>query len=256
MWRQVSLRVAPAARLVSTYLRDTTMATPRQKTIIRVRASSVVCRSRPNLGRWSTRSSGNTATRSGRTRSRSSRASWPNTTSPRTTSRTRSSSSRRSTTDRTVRALPRLASPRARAHSQTDAAMKVVLPILRRVYELLQAAGEQRGGATDAQHLDPDAHLWLVDAFEMPVWRWAPERGTFERCAPFVRGRARARAVRVPTRLTDTSRAGPRARRRRSARPRRASRRCATACTSSGRRSCATSTLRRQRCRRATGSTS
>jgi DNA polymerase epsilon subunit 2 len=58
--------------------------------------------------------------------------------------------------------------------------MKVMLPILKRVYELLQVSGDQRTGVND-MYLDPDTHLWFIDAFEMPTWHWSHERSTFER---------------------------------------------------------------------------
>jgi DNA polymerase epsilon subunit 2 len=31
--------------------------------------------------------------------------------------------------------------------------------------------------------LDPDSHIHIIDAFEMPSWHWSTERGTFERHA-------------------------------------------------------------------------
>lgn len=58
--------------------------------------------------------------------------------------------------------------------------MKVSLPILQRVYEALQDQGS--GDHTETELLDPESHLFVVDAFEMPVWNWSHERGTFEKC--------------------------------------------------------------------------
>lgn len=62
-----------------------------------------------------------------------------------------------------------------------DAAMKVSLDILRRVYETLQ--DQASGDATEAELLDPESHLYVINAFEMPLWNWSYERGTFEKCA-------------------------------------------------------------------------
>jgi DNA polymerase epsilon subunit 2 len=61
-----------------------------------------------------------------------------------------------------------------------DAAMKVSIEILNRVYQTLQASGDQRTRKEDA-YLDPEDHLHFVDALEMPLWHWSPERGSFEK---------------------------------------------------------------------------
>jgi DNA polymerase epsilon subunit 2 len=64
-------------------------------------------------------------------------------------------------------------------NKQDDASMKVSLDILRRVYDALQ----DQGNPGEAEELlDPDSHLYFVDAFEMPSWHWSQERGTFEKC--------------------------------------------------------------------------
>jgi hypothetical protein len=63
--------------------------------------------------------------------------------------------------------------------SRADAAMKVSLSILQRVYEALQDQGS--GDHAETELLDPDSHLYVIDAFEMPSWNWSHERGTFER---------------------------------------------------------------------------
>lgn len=65
--------------------------------------------------------------------------------------------------------------------SRADAAMKVSLSILQRVYEALQ--DQESGDRTETELLDPESHIYVVDAFEMPTWNWSHERGTFERCA-------------------------------------------------------------------------
>lgn len=63
-------------------------------------------------------------------------------------------------------------------NKQDDAVMKVSLDILRRVYDSLQ---DQGADDTESELLDPDSHLYVIDAFEMPLWNWSHERGTFER---------------------------------------------------------------------------
>lgn len=65
--------------------------------------------------------------------------------------------------------------------SSPDASMKVSLPILQRVYEALQDQGS--GDPAETELLDPESHLYVLDAFEMPAWSWSHERGTFERYA-------------------------------------------------------------------------
>ena len=61
-----------------------------------------------------------------------------------------------------------------------DAAMKVSIEILNRVYQSLQTSGDQRGRKEDA-YMDPEDHLHFVNAFEIPLWHWSPERGSFEK---------------------------------------------------------------------------
>jgi hypothetical protein len=61
--------------------------------------------------------------------------------------------------------------------------MKVSLDVLRRVYDALQDQGN--AGETE-ELLDPDSHLYFVDALEMPLWHWSQERGTFEKCVRIV----------------------------------------------------------------------
>ncbi|RDX55559.1 epsilon DNA polymerase [Lentinus brumalis] len=64
-------------------------------------------------------------------------------------------------------------------NKQDDAQMKVSLDVLQRVYETFQN-GEDEGEQGQAQ-LDPESHLFVIDAFEMPLWNWSTERSTFER---------------------------------------------------------------------------
>ena len=62
-----------------------------------------------------------------------------------------------------------------------DAVMKVNVDVLRRVFYSLQNANDDPGDRR--QTLDADSHLFVIDSFEMPLWNWSPERGTFEKCA-------------------------------------------------------------------------
>jgi DNA polymerase epsilon subunit 2 len=57
--------------------------------------------------------------------------------------------------------------------------MKVSLDVLYRVYELLQNSTDT-GGSAEPDFLDPESHLFVIDAFEMPLWYWSAERSTFE----------------------------------------------------------------------------
>jgi DNA polymerase epsilon subunit 2 len=57
--------------------------------------------------------------------------------------------------------------------------MKVSLAILQRVYESVQDQGIE----TEKESIDPESHLFFIDAFDMPLWRWSQERGTFEKYA-------------------------------------------------------------------------
>ena len=58
--------------------------------------------------------------------------------------------------------------------------MKVSLQILSRVYQTLQTSGDEHTRKEDV-YLDPENHLHFVNAFEMPLWHWSPERGSFEK---------------------------------------------------------------------------
>ncbi|KAF8663414.1 hypothetical protein AX16_000986 [Volvariella volvacea WC 439] len=84
---------------------------------------------------------------------------------------------------------------------QDDAEMKISLEILQRVYQSLQDSGQRP--ELEKEILDPDSHLYFVDAFEMPRWHWSSERGTFERVvAPLtVSGSPESRVMAVRNRL-------------------------------------------------------
>ena len=58
--------------------------------------------------------------------------------------------------------------------------MKVSKDVLQRVYNLFK----EHGNKTDdhfVDMLDPESHLHIVDAFDMPLWNWSVERGSFEK---------------------------------------------------------------------------
>lgn len=58
--------------------------------------------------------------------------------------------------------------------------MKVSLDMLKRVYISLQEQTERvENGMEDM--LDPEDHLFFVDAYDMPRWVWSQERITFEK---------------------------------------------------------------------------
>ncbi|KAJ3512535.1 hypothetical protein NLJ89_g3461 [Agrocybe chaxingu] len=64
-------------------------------------------------------------------------------------------------------------------NKQDDATMKVSKEVLQRVYESLQDQGERT--QVEKEIIDPENHLFIIDAFEMPRWTWSQERGTFEK---------------------------------------------------------------------------
>lgn len=64
---------------------------------------------------------------------------------------------------------------------RTDAQMKVSVQILQRVYDAFQGGDGKSQGEND--FLDPDEHLRIVDAHDMPLWNWSNEKGAFEKSA-------------------------------------------------------------------------
>lgn len=64
--------------------------------------------------------------------------------------------------------------------NELDAGTKVSIDILKRVYSALQNSGEG-GPQDDEAYLDPDDYLFFVNAFDMPLWNWSDERGTFDK---------------------------------------------------------------------------
>lgn len=60
-----------------------------------------------------------------------------------------------------------------------DAVMKVSVTVLQRVYQLLQGSSTS-ASSIEQDVLDVEAHIFVVDAFEMPQWNWSSERSTFE----------------------------------------------------------------------------
>ena len=60
-----------------------------------------------------------------------------------------------------------------------DAVMKVSVTVLQRVYQLLQGSSSA-ASSIEQDILDVDAHIFVIDGFEMPQWNWSSERSTFE----------------------------------------------------------------------------
>ncbi|PCH41097.1 DNA polymerase epsilon subunit B [Wolfiporia cocos MD-104 SS10] len=87
-------------------------------------------------------------------------------------------------------------------NKQDDAQMKVSLDVLQRVYDAFQDANDSQE-QRDHDLLDPDSHLHIIDAFDMPQWHWSHERSTFERAAgPLtVSGSADSRTLAMRDRL-------------------------------------------------------
>ncbi|KAF8897632.1 epsilon DNA polymerase [Infundibulicybe gibba] len=86
-------------------------------------------------------------------------------------------------------------------NKQDDAVMKVSVDVLQRVYESLQDQGQR--SEMEKEMIDPDSHLFVIDAFEMPLWHWSQERGTFEKVPtpPTTAGSAESRVLCVRDRL-------------------------------------------------------
>jgi DNA polymerase epsilon subunit 2 len=61
--------------------------------------------------------------------------------------------------------------------------MKISVEILKRVYESLQDQGQQ---SDEKDLIDPESHLYIINAFEMPLWHWSQENGTFQRLMDFL----------------------------------------------------------------------
>ncbi|KAL4076073.1 DNA polymerase alpha/epsilon subunit B-domain-containing protein [Scleroderma yunnanense] len=86
-------------------------------------------------------------------------------------------------------------------NKQDDATMKVSLDILQRVYDALQ--DQASGDTAETELLDPDSHLYFINAFEMPLWNWSYERGTFEKSSvpPTISGTAESRISAIRNRF-------------------------------------------------------
>ncbi|KIJ99373.1 hypothetical protein K443DRAFT_133083 [Laccaria amethystina LaAM-08-1] len=86
-------------------------------------------------------------------------------------------------------------------NKQDDAEMKVSVEVLRRVYESFQDESERSN--VEKEFIDPENHLFVINAFEMPRWTWSQERGTFERLgAPLTSsGSAESRIASIRDRL-------------------------------------------------------
>ena len=67
----------------------------------------------------------------------------------------------------------------------SDASTKVDLAILQRVYQNMMEKSERAENGQD-ELLDPEEHLYFIDAYEMPRLCWSQTRSTFEKYAkPF-----------------------------------------------------------------------
>lgn len=86
-------------------------------------------------------------------------------------------------------------------NKQDDAQMKVSVDVLQRVYEAFQGSGDSH--SQEHELLDPESHMFVVNAFDMPLWHWSHERSTFERAAgPLtVSGSADSRVLAMRNRL-------------------------------------------------------
>ncbi|KAL5530699.1 DPB2 [Sanghuangporus sanghuang] len=81
-------------------------------------------------------------------------------------------------------------------NQQDDAVMKVTLPILQRVFHNMQEKEERKFEGAE-EILDPEEHLFFVDAYEMPLWHWSQSRSTFEKSpnSPTISGTADSRIL-------------------------------------------------------------
>lgn len=64
-------------------------------------------------------------------------------------------------------------------NKQDDALMKVSVDVLNRVYQALQE--QEARTEIEQETVDPESHLYFIDAFDMPLWHWSHERATFEK---------------------------------------------------------------------------
>ncbi|TEB35649.1 epsilon DNA polymerase [Coprinellus micaceus] len=86
-------------------------------------------------------------------------------------------------------------------NKEDEATMKVKLDVLQRVYESLQDRGDHT--QVEREIVDPESHLFFIDAYEMPRWVWSQERGTFERSSEklSIPGTAESRVTSMRDRL-------------------------------------------------------
>jgi DNA polymerase epsilon subunit 2 len=57
--------------------------------------------------------------------------------------------------------------------------MVVRLDVLKRVYDGMQNSTGEEFRIDDK--LDTEAHLYFIDAFDIPLWHWSTERNAFEK---------------------------------------------------------------------------
>jgi DNA polymerase epsilon subunit 2 len=58
--------------------------------------------------------------------------------------------------------------------------MKVSKSVLERVYDAFQSSHEDALTA-GGSYLDPETNLQIINAFELPLWRWSVEKNGFNR---------------------------------------------------------------------------
>ncbi|KAG5342527.1 hypothetical protein C0989_000655 [Termitomyces sp. Mn162] len=88
-----------------------------------------------------------------------------------------------------------------RVQNYADVNMKVDLNILERVYQGMRNQTEQVD--EEKELLDPESHLYVINAFDMPLWHWSSEAGTFTKAqGPLtVSGTAESRILAIRNRL-------------------------------------------------------
>ncbi|KAG6810867.1 hypothetical protein H0H92_009988, partial [Tricholoma furcatifolium] len=82
-----------------------------------------------------------------------------------------------------------------------DVNMKVDLNILERVYQGMRNQTEQID--EEKELLDPESHFYVINAFDMPLWHWSSETGTFTKAqAPLtISGTPESRILAIRNRL-------------------------------------------------------
>ena len=58
-----------------------------------------------------------------------------------------------------------------------DVDMKVNVDVLKRVDDSIQDQDTRMD--VEKELIDPESHLFIINAFEMPLWNWSQESATF-----------------------------------------------------------------------------